>query len=447
MSIKSFCDKIPSYALEKGFSSAEIFYQVSKTTTVKVYEGEVETFKSDESGGVCFRGIINEKMGYFFSERIDEDVIEKAVNSAMENASLIDNEDEEFIFEGGESYPEIKTYYDEVDKASTDEMVRLALENERLAKEYSPLIKSVQTSVVTKGESESLIANTKGLNQTQKSNLIYSYVSVIAQKDDSIKEEGEITLAFDMEELKTAKTSEKACQKAIRLLGAQSIETGEYKVLIDREAMSDLLACFRANFFADSVQDGFSLLKGRLGEKIASDIVYIADDALMEGGLASCAFDSEGVPAGNKLLVENGVLKSYLYNLKSAKKDGVKSTGNGFKGSFKSVVNTDSTNFYIKAGKQSVESLMAQMGEGVLITSLAGLHAGTNPITGDFSLSAQGFRIENGKMTYPIEQITVAGNFYKLLMDIEGIADDLYFSTSAIGSPTICIKTLAISGK
>ncbi|MGN1230969.1 MAG: metallopeptidase TldD-related protein, partial [Anaerotignum sp.] len=148
----------------------------------------------------------------------------------------------------------------------------------------------------------------------------------------------------------------------------------------------------------------------------------------------------------NKAVIEKGVLKTLLYNRASAKKDGVQSTGNGFKAGLTGSVKTGCTNFYLEKGEISREDLFRRMGNGLFITSLMGLHAGTNAVSGDFSLSAEGFRIEGGQIGKPVEQITIAGNFYHLLEGIEELADDLYFGSAGIGSPSVLLRSLDIAG-
>ena len=140
------------------------------------------------------------------------------------------------------------------------------------------------------------------------------------------------------------------------------------------------------------------------------------------------------------------MLKTLLYNRKTAKKDGVLSTGNGFKAGLTGSVKTATTNFYLTQGEPTQEELFRQMGNGLFITSLMGLHAGCNAVSGDFSLSAEGFRIEDGKQGRPVEQITIAGNFYKLLEAVEEIADDLYFGSNGMGAPSVLVRNLDIAG-
>ena len=210
--------------------------------------------------------------------------------------------------------------------------------------------------------------------------------------------------------------------------------------------MVSLLGAFAGVFFGENAQKGFSLLKGKTGERIASEKVTLRDDALLAGGYGTQPFDSEGVSGKNKAVIEKGVLKTLLYNRKTAKKDGVLSTGNGFKAGLTGSVKTATTNFYLTQGEPTQEELFRQMGNGLFITSLMGLHAGCNAVSGDFSLSAEGFRIEDGKQGRPVEQITIAGNFYKLLESVEEIADDLYFGSNGMGAPSVLVRNLDIAG-
>jgi PmbA protein len=197
----------------------------------------------------------------------------------------------------------------------------------------------------------------------------------------------------------------------------------------------------------DSAQKGLSLLKDKEGEIIASELLTIVDDPLLDNGLGSAPFDDEGVATYRKEIISNGKLETLLHNLKTANKDNIKTTGNGFKSSYSSSVGVSPTNLFIQKGEYSLEELMNKLGEGVIITDFAGLHSGANSITGDFSLAAKGYYIKDGKKQYPIEQITVAGNYFDLIKDIKAIGDDLNFPMSSFGAPSILVNTLSIAGK
>lgn len=235
-------------------------------------------------------------------------------------------------------------------------------------------------------------------------------------------------------------------KSAVEKLGAAAIPSGTYRVIMHRDAMVDLLETFCGIFSAETAQKGLSLLKGRVGEKIAADCVTIIDDPLLLDGLDARPFDAEGVPSRAHTVVENGVFKTFLHNLKTAHKDGVETTGNASKAGYASAVHVSPSNFYIKGGSVSFETLLAEMGDGVVITEVSGLHAGANAVSGDFSLLSKGYTVKNGKREKAIEQITIAGNFYDLLKNARAMADDMAFPMGSMGSPSIDVGELSVSG-
>jgi PmbA protein len=170
----------------------------------------------------------------------------------------------------------------------------------------------------------------------------------------------------------------------------------------------------------------------------------------MEGGLASKSFDGEGVACKYKKVIDKGVLKTYFHNLKTSKKDNIETTGNASKGSYKASIGISPSNFYVEKGEKSLDEIISGMDSGIMITELQGLHSGLNSISGDFSLAALGFEIKGGKIDRPVEQITVAGNYFELLKNIEEVGSDLKFGLPGeayIGSPSLKIKKLAIAGE
>ncbi|MGN1317427.1 MAG: TldD/PmbA family protein [Lachnospirales bacterium] len=445
MEISKFKDLLFQKALNRGFEACEIFYSNSDSLRISVYKGKIEKFQNKSSGGFGFRGLHNGKMGYFFSELIDEDIIDTVISNAIENAKILTSPQKEFIFEGSKSYEKVRVYSDKINEIITEEKIEMALLMETTAKNYSDKIKAVNTSMINTGESLTYIANTKGMELNEKSNYYLAYVEVMAESNGEVKEKGEIYLGIP-DNFNAKLLAENACKKAISALNGSSLKSGKYKTVIKNETFADFMECFVGNFYAENVQKGFSLLKNKVGEKIASEIITIKDNPLMDYGYMTTAFDSEGVASYNKEVIKDGVLKTYLYNLKSAKKDNTTSTGNGFKASFKGAVSTSHTNFYIENGNCSFDELIADVENGIYITDVTGLHAGANSISGDFSLAAEGFKIENGKITSAVEQITIAGNFYSILKSVLKISDDLKFNTSGVGSPSVLVDIIDIAG-
>lgn len=430
-----------------GFDECEIYFSDGESISISVYEGEVEKYNLAKSFGLSFRGKINNKMGYSYTEILDEAAIDMLINSAKNSANLIENDDETFIYVGDKTYSEVKTYSKELENIDPGKMIDLALDLEKEAKNYSEKVVNINGCKISYSSSNYGIYNTKGLELNNKGNILTSYVVPVVQ-DESGKNDGVgYVVASSLDEVKPRQMVAQGVEEALSKLGGKSIPSGSYKTIIYNEAMVQLLETFASTFSGDAAQKGLSLLKGKEGQMIASPIVTIVDDPLMDDGLATSPFDDEGVATFTKELVYEGKLNTLLHNLKTAHKQGVKSTGNGFKASYASSVGVSESNLYLRKGEKSFEDLMNKIGEGVIITDLAGLHSGANTVSGDFSLAAKGFYVENGKKTFPVEQITLAGNYFDLLKNIVAVGDDLKFPMSNVGSPSVIATGLSIAGK
>lgn len=434
-------------AKEAGFDECEIYYSDGESISISVYEGEVEKYNLAKSFGLSFRGKVNGKMGYSYTEILDEAAIDMLVNSAKNSANLIENEDLQFIYEGDKKYSEVKTYSEELENIDPGKMIDLALDLEKEAKNYSEKVVNINGCKISYSSSSYGIYNTKGLELTNKGNILTSYVVPVVQ-DESGKNDGVgYVIASSIDEVNPKQMAAQGVEEALSKLGGKSIASGTYNTILYNEAMVQLLETFASTFSGDAAQKGLSLLKGKEGEMVASEIVTIIDDPLMDDGLASVPFDDEGVATFTKALISRGKLVTLLHNLKTAHKQGIKTTGNGFKASYASSVGVSPSNLYIQKGTMSLDDLMKEIGEGVIITDLAGLHSGANTVSGDFSLAAKGFYVENGKKTFPVEQITLAGNYFDLLKNIVAIGSDLKFPMSNVGSPSVIVKGLSIAGK
>jgi len=291
------------------------------------------------------------------------------------------------------------------------------------------------------GSGNVLIQNSKGLKLEKLVNGGIMYVQVLASDGKDQRTSFEYILSNDYNDFNVEELASIGVEKAVALLGAQPCDSGEYEILLTNSASAELLFPYLNMFSAESVQKDLSLLKGKIGEAIGSSLITIVDDPFMKKSPKSGAFDDEGVATYHKEIVKDGVLTGFLHNLKTAKKDNIKSTGNGF------LTGIKPTNFYIKPGDLKYDDAVKSMKKGLVITNLEGTHAGANPISGDFSLQAAGFLVEDGKIVRPVALITVAGNYLTLLKDVTDVCDDLKLNYMYIGSPAIKIKSLVVSGK
>ena len=447
MEFNLFKEKLFEEANKAGFEEYEIYYADGESLSINIYEGEVEKYKLNTAFGLSFRGKINGKMGYSYSEILDEEAIKTLIENAKSAALTIENDDVKFIYEGDKEYKEIDCFKKELEGINPDKYIELALQMEKECKKQCDKVINFSSCAIGYGKSTYGIINSKGLNLKNERNSLSAYVIPIIEADGEKYDGMGYVLAQKLDDIKPDELAKQAIEEATSRIGGKSIPSGNYKIIINNEAMVSLLGTFSSIFNSEQAQKGLSLLQGKEGEIIASDIVTLIDDPHLKDGLGTCSFDDEGVATYTKEIVTNGKLNTLLYNLETANKAGVKSTGNGFKSSYASTVGVSETNFYIKPGEKTFDELCEIVKDGVIITEFAGLHSGASSVTGDFSLAAKGFMIENGKKTFPVEQITIAGNFFTLLKDIEEVGCDLKFPMSSIGSPSIIVKELSIAGK
>ena len=441
-----FKDLLFKKAIEAGFNECEVYYSNGESISISAYEGEVEKYNLSKSFGLSFRGKINEKMGYSYTEILDEAAIDMLINNAKNSANLIENNDAQFIYEGDKEYSKVKTYSKELENIDPSKMIELVLDLEKETKSYDKVV-NLNGCKISYSSSNYGIYNTKGLELTNNKNILTSYVVAVVEDEHGKNDGVGYVVASSIDEVIPSKIAKQGVKEALSKLGGKSVKSGNYRTIIYNEAMVSLLETFAGIFSADAAQKGLSLLKDKEGEIIASDVVTIIDDPLLDDGLASTPFDDEGVATYTKELISNGKLNTLLHNLKTANKAGVKSTGNGFKSSYSSSVSISASNLYLKKGNKSLEELMKEIDEGIMITDLAGLHSGANSVSGDFSLAAKGFYIKDGKKSFPVEQITVAGNYFELLKNIAEVGNDLTFPMSSVGSPSVIVKGLSIAGE
>jgi PmbA protein len=449
--IKDFAKKLLDRALEKGFADAEVHLSDGNSFSVSILEGEIDKYQNSASRGISFRGTYNGKMGYSYSEWIDDEAIDIIVTEAMQNSEILEEPEQTKLFTGfaDEKYAEVCSFSEDLQNISIEDRISAAFLMEKTAK-AGELIKAVDHCGVSYGEGSTLLMNTYGLELEHRSNSAGGNASARAVKEggDDGKSEtkvgGEWWRGKNWSEFDPAQIGREAAENAAAKLGAKQVASGRYKIVMQNTTFASLVSAYTTVISADTAQKGLSLLSGKLGEKIASVHFTLLDAPLYPD--RESPFDSEGVATYDKAVIENGVFKTFLHNLKTAAKDGVKSTGNA-SGGYRSPIRVSPRNLYVKPGEISHDELIKKAGDGLYITSLGGLHSGTNSVSGDFSVLAEGFVIENGELTRPVEQITVAGNFFEVIKDVEAVADEDDFRWGGIGSPAVLLGGLSVAGE
>ena len=439
-----FIDKLFEKASLKGIDEFEIYFLSNLNTSIKIYQGKIENFSNNQNQGISFRGMVDGKMGYSYSESMEDEDIDFLINEVIENASCIESLDKQFIYGEKTNYTDTITYSSAIENLDTDLVKDFLIKMEEYALSIDERVKKVNFCSFAMGSGEKIIKNSKGLELHSKENICYTYISVIAEENGIVKTGSHFQLGRDFSKFDYKELSEVAVKRALNKFGTIALTEVPKTCVIENLAFSSLLGAMSNIFSAEAVQKNISKLKGKLNEPVASSIVTLVDDPFLKDGLANSSFDDEGVPTSYKEIIQDGILKTYLYNLKTAYKDGVSSTGNGIKGSYKGTVGISSFNLYIKPNDKPFDKMIESIKEGIFITDFAGLHSGLNTISGDFSLAGEGFYIKDGKIDKPLNQITISGNFFELLKNIKDIASDIKFSFSSVGSPSIMVEGLKV---
>jgi PmbA protein len=446
MRVELFAEKLFAAGKEAGFTDMEVYFQSGSQFRVGIFKREIDSYSLAEDAGLSFRGLYNGKMGYAYTEKLDESSLQMLINDARENAQLVDSDEVAEIFAGSESYAQLEGHNPRLDAIQAEEKIALAKALEEKAYALDQRVFNVQ-AFFGDGAGERRIINSKGLNLVYRGNSAMAGLSVVARQEREAKTAHEMEQIEDLAQFDVDEIARKAVDEAVSLFGADTVPSGEYPIILRRDVASQMLGVLTASFSAENVQKGMSLLKDRIGQQVFSEKITIIDDPLMPGRPASCPFDAEGVATRTKQMVENGKLMTYLHNLKTARIDGVESTGNASKRSYKSPLGIAPSNFYIAAGEKSYDEIIAGTEEGIIVISVAGLHSGANPVSGDFSLGAYGYLVQGGKVVRPVNQITIAGNFFRMLNDVLEVGNDLKFGRGSIVSPTLKIARLSVAGK
>lgn len=432
---------------EIGITEYEIYYMSDESTSVDTLNKEVNSFSSSSSGGLCLRVAVDGKMGYASTELMTETEMKELPLRAKANAYATEKPDTVGIFAGSPSYEELKM--PKIELLSAAELKAYAIKTGEALFAKDPAVKEGTSSSAVSAGTTVRLFNSHGVDLSLEcgANLLVGEAVVCVdgenQVDYSFKSlEGDQTVTEVVDE---------AVSEALAKIGAGSVPSGKYNVVFSGDKMRSLLSVFSNAFSAKAVIDGMSRLKGLEGEKIASDIVTITDDPQREGNAVGTNFDAEGVATHRKSVVDAGVLKTFLHNRETALAMGKETTANASKAGYSSPIGVRPYSFAIEPGDKTQDELFALAGDGIFITEINGLHAGANPVSGDFSLQSAGFMIRGGKKCEAVKSFTIAGNFFDLLKNIAALGNKLErgVTTGFTGfcSPDVFVPDMSIAGK
>ena len=436
-------DKLFALAKENGIEEIELFISSSEDLAISLFHGEVDNYSSSSSSSYLIRGIYKGKLGSVSSDVYSNDLVPYFINEIINNAKFIENDDPVFIFKGSEKYHHVNTFNKALKEVSIDEKMNKLRELETLIKNGDKRIVEVEGVEYAESTTSETLINSHGLKLNQKNNYYLYYGGALAKEKEQAKSGMELFLSNDFSKFDPKELAKQIIEQTTEQLGGEACESAKYKAVLSSDVVNSLMSAYVGSAIAEDVQKNSSLFVGKLHQKVASKRITIEDKPLAKT-LFARNFDDEGVATFNKPIIKNGILENYLYNLTSAAKDNVSSTGNAHSAGSKMM--TGPWYLYLKPGKKSLNELFEEVKDGVYITSVQGLHAGLNPRSGNFSLQASGFLVKDGKKDRALDIITVSGNLVDVFNDVLAVGSDMKDFIGA-SCPSLLIKKIAVGGK
>jgi PmbA protein len=423
----------------------EVFLSRSSSTKIDSKDQKVESLTRAEDVGLSIRVKRQNRVGFSYTTSLADDAITRAVDSALGVAEVMPEEDDIQLGGFDTALPEIDPRFDEDGLAvAVENKIAIAKKVERLCREADPRIQTVRSASFSESISETMLASHEGAVLHHRGTMFSASLACKAEQDGDAQMGYEYVFSPFLSKLDLEFCAKSGAESATELLGAAKPKSMKCPAVIRNDVVSDLLDFLAGSFAGDEIEKGKSLLQGKHGEKIFADFINILDDGLRPGGLATRPFDAEGTASQTTKVVDKGVFRSLLLDRKYAKRFKLKPSGNSSRG-VKSPPGISTTNFYLQPGTKSLPELIRDVGEGIMITNLMGVHT-ANSVTGNFSLGASGILIEGGKLTKPVKGFAVAGNILQLFRDVKALGSDLRFFGS-VGAPSLLIPELAVSGE
>jgi PmbA protein len=446
--LKEVATDIVRRAMKSGATAAECVVREGDEFSTLVRLGQVETLKESGSKSIGVRVFFGQRAASTYSSDFSREGLDRMLNSALELAKITSEDP----FSGippadqlGQIQGDLDLYHEDVYSLPGADRIDYARRTEKAALDFDSRIKNSEGGSFDAATGHKVLANSHGfVGEFSRSYCSVAAVPIAQSDDGAMQRDYWFSVSRTLKKLDAPEQVGKiAAERTLRRLGARKVKTAKVPVVFDPMVSTSILEHIFEGINGDSVYRGASFLAGKLGQKIAGENVTVIDDGTIPGGFGTSPFDGEGIPTRRTVVVENGILKSYLLNTYTAKKLGLQTTGNASRG-LAGTPGIGPGNYFLQPGPKSAKELIAGIKEGLYVTEFLG--QGVNLVTGDYSRGASGLWISNGELTHPVEEITVAGNLKDLFFNIAEIASDLEFRGS-VAAPTVCVEGLIVGGE
>jgi PmbA protein len=425
----------------------EVFLGRTHHTEVKVFDGAVESLSSADTQGVGVRVIADGRQGFAYAASLDDPIIAETLDEARDNAAF--GTVDEFLglaTPDGVEPVDLDLFRPELDAFPADRKVEMALELERAVRAADPRIRGVESADYSDSVSESAIASTEGVRVTSRRSGCSIFASAMAGDGSETMTGSGYSVARTPEDLDMAKAVKDAGEKSTRLLGARKPPSRRLTVLLDPSVSASFLGLLSSGLSASSVIKGRSLFAGREGEAVAVPFLTLVDDPTEPQAWGAGRYDAEGLASRRNVLIEDGVLRGFLHNSYTGRRCGEPSNASAVRGGYRSTPGVGSRALSLTPGDRSQEQLMADVGDGLLVQSVTGLHSGANPISGDFSVGVEGLLFRDGAPAEPVREATIASTLQRMLLDLVAVGGDLEWLPGGAAGMTVAIGDVQLSG-
>lgn len=440
MNWQAYQESLLTCAREQGCDQAEVVLTEASSLGVTVSEGQIENLEASKTARCSLRIAYQNRPGYASTEVKEDPAL--LVAQAIDNASG-QVPDPALDFAGPQTYETLPQPHNPLEGLSLKALIEQAYGLEKAGLARDPRIeKSAGISLQVNQRTLSIL-NTSGLSAHHQVSRGSTVCGFIAKEGETRRDQWEQVSGTQADDFETCVN--RCVDRALIRLSGHSIATGQYTLALSGKVMASLLGAFFSAINAREVEKGRSPWANELGKQVAAPCVHLVDDPYYAEN--PLPFDGEGRPAQKTTVVEAGTLKTFLHHSETARRAGVQTTANAVR-TATGRVEIGPTNLYFLPGELTEDQLLEQMGQGLYIQYIAGLHSGLNPVSGDFSVVADGFWIENGKKQDWIHQITIAANYFKLLNEVQAFSNEIHFPGGhTVGSPAALFKQVQVAGQ
>ena len=443
--LKTIAIELVDRAVRAGATAADVIVREADEFSTTLRLGKIENLKEAASKALGLRVFLGTRSATSFSSDFSAAALARLVERTLAMARVTSEDRASGLPEPellGAHAGDLELYSADVAELSVDARIGMARRAEQAALDADPRIQNSEGAWCEVSLGTKAYANSLGFAGSYRSSYCAVSVAPIAQ-NGGMQRDYWYSVARRASALEEPESiGRKAAERALRKLGARKVSTCQVPVVFDPETARSLLGHVFEAVRGDAIYRSASFLTGKLHQRVAGENVTILDDGLRPGGFGSRPFDDEGIPSSITAVIEKGVLQNYLLNCYTARRLNLRTTGNAARGIAGPPV-VGPKNFYLAPGPHSPEEILRAVKNGFYVTELIGF--GVNIVTGDYSRGAAGRWIENGELTYPVEEVTIAGNLAELLNHTEMIGSDLEFR-SALAAPTLLVTGLTVAG-